>query len=90
MAEWLSIEQVARTMGVSDDTIRRQCYERQGPDDPVPPGRIPAVRVGHQWRIHHDYLAEKRALARHQANITTIRQTRRRLRRNETTNLLGL
>ena len=41
--EWLSVREVAVTLGLSERGVRRLCWL----------GELPAARVGGQWRIHH-------------------------------------
>lgn len=46
---WLTPAELAARFRVSEDTARRVIHSEPGP---VPPGKIPGIRVGRQFRVH--------------------------------------
>lgn len=48
---WLTPTELAARFRVSEDTARRVIHVEPGP---VPPGKIPGIRIGRQFRVHID------------------------------------
>ena len=49
---FFSPEQLADRWGVHPETIRRHLHIRVEVNEPVPVGKIPAMRIGRVFRIH--------------------------------------
>jgi transposase-like protein len=50
--EWCTPQELARRWGVSENTVKRKLYERADPAEPVPAGKLPAIRIGSLLRVN--------------------------------------
>lgn len=80
--EWCTPHELGRRWGISVNTVYRQLHERTSPDDPVPAGKIPAIRVGNQLRVNVAAVeAHERAGKPQPATTAEIKQAIRGRRR---------
>ena len=94
--EWCTPGELARRWGVSANTVRNLLHERQSPDEVVPRGKLPAVRIGEQWRVHiRDVEAHERRPSVERptpadvGKISRVARKRARLLAEPVTNHLG-
>lgn len=61
--EWLHVPEIARRWGVATDTVRANLFVRQEPDEAIPEGKLPAIKIGRQFLVHETTIKNYERLA---------------------------
>lgn len=75
---WLSPAKLAPLLEVSEASIRRNIHT--DPHTPVPPGKIPGIRIGRQLRVHIKVFERLQEAAEHRQTVKVLRHNRNRSR----------